>query len=154
MFRQLFTFFLICLFISAKAQQTVGMFSNTQGAFDGYVLFAPNLSTATYLIDKCGYLVHQWTSTHQPGQSVYLLEDGNLLRPGKNNNAVFNAGGTGGVIEKFNWSSSLLWSYTISSLHKEAPSNAGLRPAAIDCATVFNSQTMASTFPLGNFLIS
>ena len=143
------TLILFLLFISAKAQQTVGMFSNTQGAFDGYVLFAPNLSTATYLIDKCGYLVHQWTSTHQPGQSVYLLEDGNLLRPGKNNNAVFNAGGTGGVIEKFNWSSSLLWSYTISSTTECQHHDIKKLPNGNVLAIVWELKTVAQSIAAG-----
>lgn len=82
---------------------------------DGYVLFSPINSTITYLIDKCGYSIHTWTSTHRPGQSVYFLSDGTLLRPGNMGNTVFNAGGNGGVVEQFAWNSTLLWSYSISS---------------------------------------
>ena len=98
-----------------SAQQTVGMFLKTPGSMDGYVLFSPINSTNTYLIDKCGYSIHTWTSTHRPGQSVYFLSDGTLLRPGNMGNTVFNAGGNGGVVEQFSWNSTLLWSYTISS---------------------------------------
>jgi len=107
----LFTFLLITTVVKA---QTVGFFYQTAASQDGYVMFAPLSSDNTYLIDKCGKLVHTWTSTHRPGQSFYLLTDGTLLRPGNVNNAVFNAGGSGGIIERFNWSSSLLWSFTIS----------------------------------------
>ena len=78
-------------------------------------MFAPNFATKTYLIDKCGYPVHSWTSIYQPGQSVYLLENGTLLRTGRVNNSTFTSGGSGGIIERSDWNSNLLWSYTISS---------------------------------------
>jgi hypothetical protein len=111
---------LLCLIIAFStttpsfAQPTMGLFFKDPGSLDGYVLFAPIMSNNTYLIDKCGREVHQWTSSRKPGQSVYLLPDGSLLRPGSTNNTTFNAGGSGGIIERFDWSSSLLWSYPIS----------------------------------------
>ncbi len=108
-----FLFFLSPFAINA--QQTVGLFTRDPGSLDGYVLFAPNFANKTYLIDKCGYEVHSWTSTHQPGQSAYLLDDGSLLRTGKVNGSSFNAGGSGGIFEKFDWNGTLNWSYTISS---------------------------------------
>jgi hypothetical protein len=107
-------FFLINVYFSL-AQQTVGLFQRSPGSLDGYVLFAPIQSNNTYLIDKCGKLVHTWNSIHHPGQSVYLLEDGTLLRPGSTGNSVFTSGGNGGIIEKFSWNSSVLWSYSLST---------------------------------------
>ena len=103
------------LTLVTRGQQTVGLFTQSPGSLDGYVLFAPIPSNNTYLIDKCGKLVHSWTGTHHPGQSVYLLPDGNLLRTGSTGNTVFTSGGNGGIIEKFGWNSSLIWSYAISS---------------------------------------
>ncbi len=94
--------------------QTVGFISQTPASENGYVLFAPISSNNTYLIDKCGRQVHSWTSAYKPGQSVYLQNDGTLLRPGNKNNAVFTAGGAGGIIERYDWNNTLLWSYTIS----------------------------------------
>ncbi len=108
------SFYFFSLSLSSFSQ-TLGLLTHDPSSLDGYVLFAPIISNNTYLIDKCGKLVHSWTSTHRPGQSVYLLEDGNLLRPGSTGNAVFTSGGNGGIIEKFDWNSNLLWSYTISS---------------------------------------
>ncbi len=102
-------------FVLHANAQTVGLFIQDPGSLAGYVLFSPISSNNIYLIDKCGYLVHTWSSSHHPGQSVYLLEDGTLLRPGSTGNTVFTSGGNGGIIEKFGWNSSLLWSYTISS---------------------------------------
>jgi hypothetical protein len=75
-------------------------------------------STTTYLIDKCGKQVKTWPSTYRPGQSVYILPDGNLLRTGNTNNTTFNAGGKGGIIEKIDWNGNVTWSYTVSDATK------------------------------------
>ncbi|HEX5001987.1 MAG TPA: aryl-sulfate sulfotransferase [Bacteroidia bacterium] len=103
---------LFILWMSASfAQQTVGLFTQTTGSTDGYVLFAPTRSDSTYLIDKCGKRIHQWSSSYNPGLSVYLLPNGNLLRSGFIQNPYFAA--PGGIIELYNWDDSLLWSYQI-----------------------------------------
>src|ERR1043165_3738639 len=99
---------IILLTLPTQAQQTVGLFSRTPASQDGYVLFAPITSNTTYLIDKCGKSVHTWASTHHPGQSVYLLPDGNLLRPASANNSTFTSGGSGGIIELMHWNSNML----------------------------------------------
>ena len=39
-------------------------------------------STTTYLIDMEGRVVHTWQSALTPAITAYLLENGNLLRPG------------------------------------------------------------------------
>lgn len=101
--------------MSLLAQPTVGLIQHEQASFDeGYVLFSPTASKNTYLIDKCGRLVKTWTSLYNPALSVYLLEDGNLLRTGKAGNTTFPAGGNGGVIEKIDWNGNVVWSYTLS----------------------------------------
>ncbi len=94
------------------AQQTVGLFQNSPEAYNGYTLFSNN--ETTYLMDNCGDLVHTWQSDYPPGNSLYLLENGNLLRtariPGD-----FTGGGIGGRIELFSWEGSLLWAYDHAS---------------------------------------
>ncbi len=64
----------LLLCINIYPQQTVGLFTNTTEAFDGFTLFAPIKSTETYLINNCGEKVHSWSSQYQPGLSCYLLE--------------------------------------------------------------------------------
>jgi hypothetical protein len=101
--------------ILCAQNQTVGLFQNSLEAYNGYTLFSPLIYTDTYLIDNCGKLVHSWTSSYKPGNSVYLLENGQLLRTGNSQNQNFqNAGGAGGIIELFDAQSNVLWSYTIS----------------------------------------
>lgn len=96
-----------------KAQQTIGLFLNDSLSFNGYTLFTIN--TETYLIDNCGHLVKTWTSTRKPGHSVYLLENGDLLRPGLGGGGITGSG-MGGVIEKFSWEGDLIWTYTYAGI--------------------------------------
>ena len=93
------------------AQQTVGLFTQNTGSMDGYILFAPTRADSTYLIDKCGKRIHQWSSNYMPGLSVYLLPNGNLLRSGFYQPNYFSA--PGGLIETYDWNNNLLWSYVI-----------------------------------------
>ena len=98
---------------------TVGLIQHDEGTLDdGYVLFAPITSNTTYLIDKCGKQVHSWRTTYKPGVSVFLLEDGNLLRTGNTSNSTFATLGAGGTIEKIDWNGNVLWSYTISDANE------------------------------------
>jgi hypothetical protein len=96
----------------APAQNKAGLIEQKKGSQAGYVLFAPLHSKTTYLIDKCGRQVHTWQSSYPPGQSVYLLENGDLLRTANDSNKTFKGGGR---IEKFDWNNKLVWSYRMSS---------------------------------------
>lgn len=109
-----FLLFCCCVLSLSVKSQTVGFFYNYPGSLPGYLLFAPNESDTTYLIDKCGKRIHEWGGTHDPGLSVYVLPDGTLLRCESLNNSQFMGGGQGGLITKFDWNSNLLWSYQIS----------------------------------------
>ncbi|EDP72112.1 hypothetical protein FBALC1_13462 [Flavobacteriales bacterium ALC-1] len=95
----------------AYSQNTVGTISITEDAYEGYTLFTTHLKS--YLINNCGELINEWTSTYLPGNSVYLLPNGNLLRAGRITDSMsnINFGGTGGVVELFDWDGNLLWSY-------------------------------------------
>ncbi|MFD2915390.1 aryl-sulfate sulfotransferase [Psychroserpens luteus] len=107
---------LILLFLSfAKAQNTVGTTFINENVFDAYTLFTSN--TKSFLINNCGEVINEWNSTYLPGNAVYLLPNGNLLRAGRLDDGSSNItfGGQGGIIELFDWDSNLLWSYTYSS---------------------------------------
>jgi hypothetical protein len=97
--------------------QTMGVFINdTANTFKGYTLFAPKQNTMTYLINNEGRKVHEWTaSTYAPGQAVYLLENGNLLRTCMTQGSLGTGGGEGGRIEEYNWNDSLVWSMDYST---------------------------------------
>ena len=106
----LFLFFIISF--SSYCQNTVGVIQNNSGSFNGYTLFTAQ--TETYLINNCGQVINQWSSAFPPGNAVYLLENGNLLRAAKITNPDINFGGRGGRVELFDWDGNLIWEYTYS----------------------------------------
>jgi len=95
--------------------QTVGLFLNDSSSFNGYTFFAPTVYTDTYIINNEGLLVNSWESTYLPGLSAYLLDNGNLLRTARIFNSTFNAGGSGGLIQEFDWDGNLVWAFQYSS---------------------------------------
>ena len=99
-------------------QRQIGLIQNTSQAFDGYTLFAPKHDTITYLMDNDGNIVHSWRSGYEPGQSVYLLENGNLLHAsfiGPRGSKTFGGGGDGGRVELFDWDGNLIWELNYST---------------------------------------
>lgn len=111
---------MVILSFICHGQNTVGLLDHddllTQ---DGYTLFFPHNQKNVYLIDNCGRLVHQWTdSVYVPGNGVYLLDNGDMIRCGKRTgtvNPIINKGGAGEVFEKRDWNNQLLWRYTYNS---------------------------------------
>jgi len=103
------------LFYIAHGQNTVGTISINEDAFEAFTLFTSH--TKSYLINNCGETINEWNSNYLPGNSVYLLENGNLLRAGRLNDGSSDITfpGTGGIVELFDWEGNLLWSYSYSS---------------------------------------
>jgi arylsulfotransferase ASST len=113
--RSLIIGFYLLIIQSIRAETNIGLIQDESSAFEGYTLFAPISYTTTYLVNNDGNLVHSWPSSYQPGNVVYLLEDGRLLRTGIIGNTIFTSGGSGGKIQKIAWDGSLEWDYTYSS---------------------------------------
>jgi len=109
----------ICLlsFLSAgtiSCQNTVGVLLNKKEAIDGYTLFS--VHDKTYLINNDGNIVNQWDSDYSVGQSVYLLENGNLLRAAEVlSKGRFTMPSVGGRTELFDWDDNLIWEYNYST---------------------------------------
>ena len=95
---------LVCLLPFLGSSQNVAL--NTEYSFNGYTLFCPLNSTTTYLIDNCGNIINTWSSSYNPGLSVYLLPDGSLLHTCK-----IDIEQKGGRIERFNWEGDLIWEF-------------------------------------------
>ncbi len=110
---------LFCAFLTGPAlgqeSRTVGLLKNSSTALDGFTLFSPGSSTNTYLVNTCGELINTWTSAYRPGNAVYLQPDGTLWRAGRLENRHINAGGAGGIIERMDWDSNVIWSYTYNT---------------------------------------
>lgn len=123
--------------------KTVREFWNENDSFDGYTLFAPEISKVTYLINNSGEVIHTWNSNYQIVRSVYLLESGNILRtcfPGPN--PPFWGGGIGGRVEEIDFNGTVVWEFEYSTdlhcLHHdiEALSNGNVLMAAWEYKTV------------------
>jgi hypothetical protein len=97
--------------------RTVGLFINdTSLAWRGYTMLAPKQYTSTYLIDNNSRIINQWSeSAYPPGQSVYLLPNGNLLRSCMIHGPIGSGGGEGGRIEEYTWDDSLVWEFDYST---------------------------------------
>jgi len=123
MFRKGICFLLVDLFVSAmftpgwSQENTIGLiYSDTSRVCEGYTLFPPKHFTSTYLIDNQGGVVNSWeNSTYDPGQSVYLLENGNLLRTCFDKSGNSTGGGEGGRIEEYDWDDNLVWEFDYST---------------------------------------
>ncbi len=91
--------------------KNMGLISNNSSkSYDGYTLFAPKQYTSTYLINNDGKLIHSWSkSQYPPGQSVYLLPNGHLLRSCMTKGQLSSGGGEGGRIEEYDWDDNLVW---------------------------------------------
>jgi len=116
---------------------------------DGYVLFAPSASTTTYLIDKCGRSVHTWPSNYLSGFTVYLLDDGSILRAGVDPNASFGGGGHGGVFQRIAWDGSVEWSYVLSDTTQCGHHDARPLPNGNVLAIAWEKHTAAEAIALG-----
>ena len=143
--------FIISLLLAQFSNsQTIGLLNTRPGHLEpGYILFAPISSFDTFIIDKCGNKIHSWTGATRPGQSVYLLENGDLLRTGNTNNQTFNAGGKGGLIQRMDWDGNLLWSYSIDGSTELQHHDVELLPNGNVLAIVWELKTAAEAIAMG-----
>ena len=81
---------------------------------DEYILFAPLGREEAYLIDRSGEVVHRWALSGQPGNSVYLLEGGDLLAT-YTVEGSFHGGGIGGGVERLTWDGEPVWSFELAT---------------------------------------
>lgn len=106
---------------TASAQRTVGLLSiENDQVYPGYNLIYPHNQPNVYLLDNCGEVVHRWTDDPQwrPGNTAYLLPNGNLVKTKRLN--VFQsdpiwAGGGGAIIEMRSWDNQLLWQFELNN---------------------------------------
>ncbi len=79
--------------------------------YDGYTLYNNNGSRTTNLLDMDNRVVHSWNHDRSGGYSVYLLENGNLLRPAAADNPSIRGGGYAGLIQVKDWDGDLVWEF-------------------------------------------
>src|SRR5262249_39088690 len=73
---------------------------------------SPLMSTTAYLFDMQGRVVRTWKTDCTPGTCAFLLENGNLLRPGAVPGHPFAGGpGAAGRVQEFTWDGEGGWDY-------------------------------------------
>jgi hypothetical protein len=99
-----------------ESTEARGLRIRTDAATPGYTLFAPLTSGTTYLIDLDGRAVRTWTSEFLPGAWVYMLDNGHLLRGGREPETHgFSGGGQGGRFQEFDFEGNLLWDFSLNT---------------------------------------
>ncbi len=106
-----------------------GLISKTEEATPGYVIFSPLLSGTTYVVNTDGNVVHTWESEYGPSGWLYIKENGNLVRGGRQPDApVFGGGGQGGRIQEFTWDGELIWDYKYATENHLAHHDVSIMP--------------------------
>ncbi len=106
-----------------------GLINKTEQATPGYVVFSPLLSSTTYVIDTDGKVVHTWESDYGPSGWLYLKDNGNLVRGGRQPDApVFGGGGQGGRLQEFTWDGELIWDYKFATENHLAHHDVSIMP--------------------------
>ncbi|WP_431110441.1 aryl-sulfate sulfotransferase [Winogradskyella poriferorum] len=82
---------------------------------NGYVLAIENGGTSSYLLNKEGFRVHEWTFEDNLGNDIEILPDGKLLGIFKVENPQITFGGFGGIIKILNPDGSIDWEFPYSS---------------------------------------
>jgi hypothetical protein len=101
--------------LQAQEGERTGSSLRTEQATPGYTLFAPLQSGSTFLIDLAGDVVHEWKTELNPGNAVYLLPSGNLLRCVRvEDNAPFRGGGIGGRLQELTPDGGVVWDYSLA----------------------------------------
>jgi|CXWL01.1.fsa_nt_gi hypothetical protein len=115
-----------------------------------WTLFSPITSTTTYLIDLNGVVQHTWPSAYRPGQAVYLLDAGGLLRT-CNDMSVggWNAGGRGGRLQRLAWDGTVEWNYPLIDANKCQHHDAIVLPNGNVLAIVWEKKTVAEAVAVG-----
>ncbi|MCG9792939.1 aryl-sulfate sulfotransferase [Flavobacterium algicola] len=103
MIRKITLLFLLTFSVVRSQTPTVGLLFLDNDVSEGYTLFSPEVNNAVYLINNCGQKINEWTFTDLPGATCYLLENGTLLRAGKDK------------LEIRDWNNTVLWNYEMNA---------------------------------------
>jgi hypothetical protein len=110
-------------------ERTVGLLLwDQQKSWDGYTLFPGKHVGTTVLINNHGYVMHSWNSSYEPGQSAYLLPNGNLLRCALLKTSFSIGGGEGGRFELYSWEGKMLWGFNYSTPNYSSHHDAKMLP--------------------------
>jgi len=88
---------------------------SAQEAYEGYTLYNPMNGYTAYLIDMDGNIAHSWSCNKQIGYSLYLMENGHLMRTAVYSGNQLNGAAIAGLVQEIDWDGNVVWEYVYSS---------------------------------------
>jgi hypothetical protein len=88
---------------------------STAQDFDGYALYNLQNNSTAYLIDKDGNIAKSWECNNNANYSLFLKNDGNLVRQGVSTSAQLRGAAHGGILEEYDKDGNVVWSFTYST---------------------------------------
>lgn len=100
---------------SVNVERPVGLTINTGEVAEGYILIPILQSKSTILLSNDGRIVKYWDNERYSANSVYLTDNGDLIRPTQLSEVPFGPAGPwtyiNGRVEATSWDGDLLWSF-------------------------------------------
>ena len=93
----------LCLTVVAHAQVS-----------PGFRMIGPHGTSDTYLLDTTGAVVHTYPSGFTPGNGVYMMADGSIMRAVRLPGGP-GPGGTGGGIQHIAFDGTILWDFAYNT---------------------------------------
>ena len=134
----------------ASDEETRGLRVKTDEATPGYTLFAPLSGDTTYLIDIDGQVVRTWESDFGAAGCVYMLDNGHVLRCGKDSEPFgFNGGPAGGRIQEWDFDGNLVWDFSYRSEERLPHHDVAILPNGNVLAVAWEKKTPDETRQMG-----
>ncbi|MDB4347268.1 aryl-sulfate sulfotransferase [Bacteroidia bacterium] len=121
----------------------------TAQSFNGYVLYNPQNSQTTYLVDKDYNIAHTWSCNVNGNYTVFLKEDGNLLRQGVASGAQINGAAAGGIIQELDKNANVVWEFTYSAATYRSHHDFAVLPNGNVLLTAWETKTVAELAAAG-----
>jgi len=105
-------FLLLGAYIPLSSSQQINQNPSPLNFTEGQFLYAPMWTTTTYLRYPDGSLNHSWASSFFPGEAVWWLGDGTILRTIRTGSGGGpSGGGAGGGVQKVEWGGTIVWDF-------------------------------------------
>jgi arylsulfotransferase ASST len=115
-----------------------------------WTLYTNMLTTATKLVDLNGDTVHTWASDFRPGLSVFLLDNGSIMRPARDDTLPGPTGpGQGGRIQKIAWDGTIEWDYVLANDTIRQHHDIKVLPNGNVLAIVWDQRSAAEAIAMG-----
>lgn len=86
--------------------------------FDGYAVYTDG--NQAYMIDKDGNIAHRWNCDERSNYSMFLKDNGNIVRGARAQGASINGAAVGGLVQELDPDGNVVWEFTYSDVDRIA----------------------------------